>query len=93
MQSLCIAMADTQDFHMTIEMWKIKKMIKTLDGVRGNGTSMVTLIINPRDQISRVVKMLAEEYRTASNKKRVNRQSVLSAITSAEFCTVKAQAL
>ncbi|KAJ0102944.1 hypothetical protein Patl1_05853 [Pistacia atlantica] len=85
MQSLCIAMTGTQDSNVNIEIWKMKKMIKTLDGVRGNGTSMVSLIINPRDQISRVVKMLAEEYRTASNiKKRVNRQSVLSAITSAQ---------
>lgn len=78
-------MAENSDSNMNIEIWKLKKMIKTLVGVRGNGTSMVSLIINPRDQISRVVKMLAEEYRTASNiKKRVTRQSVLSAITSAQ---------
>ncbi|RWW46793.1 hypothetical protein BHE74_00047263 [Ensete ventricosum] len=39
----------------------------------------------PRDQISRVTKMLADEYGTASNiKSRVNRQSVLAAITSAQ---------
>ncbi|KAJ0046752.1 hypothetical protein Pint_05788 [Pistacia integerrima] len=85
MQSLCIAMTGTQDSNVNIEIWKMKKMIKTLDGVRGNGTSMVSLIINPRDQISRVVKMLAEEYRTVSNiKNRVNRQSVLTAITSGQ---------
>lgn len=39
----------------------------------------------PKDQISRVVKMLADEYGTASNiKSRVNRLSVLSAITSTQ---------
>lgn len=39
----------------------------------------------PKDQISRAAKMLAEEYGTASNiKSRVNRQSVLSAITSTQ---------
>lgn len=46
---------------------------------------MISLIIPPRDQISRIGKMLADEYGTASNiKSRVNRQSVLSAITSTQ---------
>jgi peptide subunit release factor 1 (eRF1) len=39
-----------------------------------NGTSMISLIIPPKDQISRVSKMLADEFGTASNiKSRVNR--------------------
>jgi len=50
-----------------------------------NGTSMISLIIPPKDQVSRVQKMLAEEYGTASNiKSRVNRLSVLGAITSTQ---------
>ena len=50
-----------------------------------NGTSMISLIIPPRDQIPRIAKMLADEYGTASNiKSRVNRLSVLSAITSVQ---------
>ncbi|KAK0732762.1 50S ribosomal protein L30e-like protein [Apiosordaria backusii] len=68
-----------------IEIWKVKKLIKRLEAARGNGTSMISLIIPPKDQISRAAKMLAEEYGTASNiKSRVNRQSVLSAITSTQ---------
>ncbi|KAL8059060.1 hypothetical protein ABFX02_03G062800 [Erythranthe guttata] len=68
-----------------IEIWKVKKLIKALESARGNGTSMISLIIPPGDQISRVTKMLAEEFGTASNiKSRVNRQSVLGAITSAQ---------
>lgn len=68
-----------------IELWKVKKLIKSLDSARGNGTSMISLIIPPRDQISRVNKMLADEFGTASNiKSRVNRLSVLSAITSTQ---------
>ncbi|KAF8457986.1 eukaryotic peptide chain release factor subunit 1 [Terfezia claveryi] len=68
-----------------IETWKVKKLVKRLEAARGNGTSMISLIIPPKDQISRVAKMLAEEYGTASNiKSRVNRQSVLSAITSTQ---------
>ncbi|GMR58538.1 hypothetical protein PMAYCL1PPCAC_28733 [Pristionchus mayeri] len=68
-----------------VEIWKIKKLIKGLELARGNGTSMISLIIPPRDQIPRVAKMLAEEYGTASNiKSRVNRLSVLGAITSVQ---------
>ncbi|KAI6914938.1 peptide chain release factor eRF/aRF subunit 1 [Hortaea werneckii] len=68
-----------------IEIWKVKKLIKRLEAARGNGTSMISLIIPPKDQISRISKMLAEEFGTASNiKSRVNRLSVLSAITSTQ---------
>ncbi|KAL0076373.1 eukaryotic peptide chain release factor subunit 1 [Phycomyces blakesleeanus] len=68
-----------------IEIWKMKKLIKGLEAARGNGTSMISLIIPPKDQISRVAKMLADEAGTASNiKSRVNRLSVLSAITSTQ---------
>ncbi|KAG0497497.1 hypothetical protein HPP92_002188 [Vanilla planifolia] len=80
-----IQMADAHDTDRNIEIWKIKKLIKALESARGNGTSMISLIMPPRDQISRVAKMLGDEYGTASNiKSRVNRQSVLAAITSAQ---------
>lgn len=50
-----------------------------------NGTSMISLIIPPKDQITRITKMLADEFGTASNiKSRVNRLSVLGAITSVQ---------
>jgi peptide chain release factor subunit 1 len=68
-----------------IEIWKVKKLIKRLEAARGNGTSMISLIIPPKDQVSRAARMLAEEFGTASNiKSRVNRLSVLSAITSTQ---------
>merc|ERR550525_604370 len=68
-----------------IEQWKVRNLIKKLSKQRGNGTSMISLIIPPKDQIARVNKMLSDEYGTASNiKSRVNRLSVLSAITSAQ---------
>lgn len=28
-----------------IEMWKVKRLIKSLEAARGNGTSMISLII------------------------------------------------
>ncbi|KAE8672554.1 Eukaryotic peptide chain release factor subunit 1 [Hibiscus syriacus] len=78
-------MADGHESDKNIEIWKIKKLIKALEAARGNGTSMISLIMPPRDQISRVTKMLGDEFGTASNiKSRVNRQSVLGAITSAQ---------
>jgi peptide chain release factor subunit 1 len=35
-----------------IEIWKVKKLIKRLESARGNGTSMISLIIrsSPRPQ-------------------------------------------
>lgn len=85
--SNCHKMSQPQgnEAEKNIETWKVKKLVKRLEAARGNGTSMISLIIPPKDQVSRVAKMLAEEYGTASNiKSRVNRQSVLSAITSTQ---------
>lgn len=77
--------ADSTSADRNVEMWKIKKLIKSLEAARGNGTSMISLIIPPKDQISRVGKMLSDELGTASNiKSRVNRLSVLGAITSVQ---------
>ncbi|GKY94877.1 translation termination factor eRF1 [Mayamaea pseudoterrestris] len=74
-----------EELDQQIEIFKVKKLMKNLEAARGNGTSMISLIIPPGDQISRVSKMLSDEYGTASNiKSRVNRLSVLSAITSTQ---------
>ena len=68
-----------------VEIWKIKRLIKSLEAARGNGTSMISLIIPPKDQIARISRLLADEFGTASNiKSRVNRLSVLGAITSVQ---------
>jgi peptide chain release factor subunit 1 len=68
-----------------IEIWKIKKLLKTLASARGNGTSMVTLALPPDKSLPYVNSMLTNEYGTATNiKSRVNKLSVLSAITSTQ---------
>lgn len=68
-----------------VETWKIRRLIKNLEKLRGNGTSMISLLLSPRDAISKVQAMLANEMGTATNiKSRVNRQAVLTAITSAK---------
>lgn len=79
------AAADSSDADQQVEIWKVKKLIKSLEEARGNGTSMISLVIPPKDQVQRISKMLTDEYGTASNiKSRVNRLSVLGAITSAQ---------
>ncbi|CCD22845.1 translation termination factor eRF1 NDAI_0A06910 [Naumovozyma dairenensis CBS 421] len=73
------------DAEKNIEIWKVKKLITSLQKARGNGTSMISLVIPPKGQIALTQKMLTDEYGTASNiKSRVNRLSVLSAITSTQ---------
>ncbi|GKT17174.1 Eukaryotic peptide chain release factor subunit 1, partial [Aduncisulcus paluster] len=67
-----------------IRRFALRKQMAALEAARGAGTSMISLIIPPTEQISRVAKMLTDEAGTASNiKSRVNRQSVLGAIASA----------
>lgn len=76
-----MSLSDTSN----VETWKIRRLIKNLDNLRGNGTSMISLLLSPRDAISKVQAMLANEAGTATNiKSRVNRQAVLTAITSAK---------
>ncbi|KAG8970824.1 Polypeptide release factor (eRF1) in translation termination [Tulasnella sp. 419] len=79
-------MSTTQDAaEQNIQMWKVKKLIKSLNTARGAGTSMISLILPPKSQISAAQAMLTQEYGTASNiKSRVNRLSVLAAITSTQ---------
>jgi len=69
---------------LDIEAFKVKRLIQYLDGLKGNGTSMITLVIPPGEQISKTSKMLTDELGAASNiKSRTNRLSVLTAIQSA----------
>jgi len=69
----------------TSKILKVKRLIKGLEIAKGNGTSMISLILPPKTQIPQVQTMLQNEFGTASNiKNRVNRQSVLAAITSAQ---------
>eukprot|EP01006_Ploeotia_vitrea_P030297 TRINITY_DN62754_c0_g1_i1.p2 TRINITY_DN62754_c0_g1~~TRINITY_DN62754_c0_g1_i1.p2 ORF type:complete len:459 (+),score=99.68 TRINITY_DN62754_c0_g1_i1:55-1431(+) len=76
-------MAEQEAMEKEIEKWKVKKLIQNLESARGNGTSMITLMLTPKDQISLMTKKLNEEHGTAQNiKSHVNKLSVLSAITS-----------
>ena len=37
--------AQPTEAEKNIEIWKVKKLIKSLEAARGNGTSMISLII------------------------------------------------
>ena len=66
-----------------LEMFKLKKLIQDLDQMHGLGTSMITLIINYKDQINQFSKMISEEIGKATNiKSRITRQHVTDALTS-----------
>lgn len=68
-----------------IDKIKFKRLITSLTNLEGDGTSMITLLIPNKKDIFQVNGLLTEEYGAAGNiKSRVNKLSVLSAITSAQ---------
>lgn len=68
-----------------VEQFLVKKLIKSLNEASGSGTSMISIVIRPGEDISGVNKKLTEEYGKASRiKSRVNRLSVQSAISSTQ---------
>ena len=56
-----------EEYEKSLEMFRLKKLIQDLDQMHGLGTSMITLIINYKDQISQFSKMLTEEVGKATN--------------------------
>ena len=72
------------DEELTIQRYKIKRLIKKLEIAKGIGTSVITVYCPPKDQLPRVVTMLTNEMSTANNiKSHTNKLSVQSAITAA----------
>lgn len=64
-------------------MWKIKRISKKLDASKGNGTSMVTLVIPPKESMQHIMGFLNKEQAEAANiKSKQTMTSVQSAITS-----------
>jgi len=79
------ALKEEEGLDPALEQWKLRRLIKNLENAKGAGTSMISLIIPGKDSIDRVNTMLTQEYGTASCiKSRVNRLSVLGAITSTQ---------
>lgn len=55
LKSSLFRMADADETdHKNIEKWKIKKLIEALEAFRGDGTSVISFIMPPCDQLSRL---------------------------------------
>jgi peptide chain release factor subunit 1 len=67
-----------------VQMFRIKRILKQLEAAKGNGTSMISLVIPAKDNLNKINKLLLDEYGKSSNiKSTMNRHSVQDAITSA----------
>lgn len=79
-----ITVSNLNEEEQEIQNLKSHRLLKKLQSSTGQGTSMISLILPPKDQIFRAIKLLNTEIGTAVNiKSRVNRLSVQTAITSA----------
>ena len=56
----------TEHADKNVEIWKVKKLIKSLEAARGNGTSMISLIIPPGAPWSYATSETPEYSRTDS---------------------------
>ena len=54
-------MADP-DLDQNVQVFKIKRLIRNLEKARGNGTSMISLIIPPKEQVAKQQKVLTFYY-------------------------------
>eukprot|EP01094_Clydonella_sp_ATCC50884_P000402 TRINITY_DN10313_c0_g1_i1.p1 TRINITY_DN10313_c0_g1~~TRINITY_DN10313_c0_g1_i1.p1 ORF type:complete len:429 (+),score=126.59 TRINITY_DN10313_c0_g1_i1:252-1538(+) len=76
---------DVDEREEHIRVWKMKRLIRTLDSARGEGTSMISLVIPAKGNLVRATKMLSEEFGTATQiKSHSNSVSVQQAIKSAQ---------
>lgn len=77
---------DPSAANRNVEIWKTKQLIKSLEVARSKGPSVVSSIIPPQDQISRLAKMLPDEFESASNIQFLaNCLSVLEVITCVQW--------
>lgn len=65
-------MAD-QEVDQNVQVFKIKRLIRNLEKARGNGTSMISLIIPPKEQVAKQQKVKTEKFRIPNKKKNRNR--------------------
>lgn len=65
----------------SLELFRLRKALKTLARKEGRGTELISLYVPPGRQVSDVVSMLKQEYGTASNiKSTTTRKNVQDAI-------------
>ena len=70
-----------EESEKNVERWRLKRLIDKLESAKGNGTSVISLYLTPREQLSKMTTKLTEEHGTASNiKSSGNRNAVQTAI-------------
>jgi len=68
-----------------IEQWRIKRLVKTLEETRGNGTSFVSLYIPAKENINKINEMLVRELSGCQSiKSKQTRTSVETAISTTQ---------
>ena len=68
-----------------IAAWRVKQFLKDLSDARGDGTSLISLVVPAGGQISRVQQMLSHEKGTASHiKSHATKKAVLTALSSSQ---------
>lgn len=74
---------NTEAERIFLEQFKLRRLIKKLESISGNGTSLITLVIPSKKRVSDYSQMITDEIGKADQiKDRVNRQSVQMALTS-----------
>lgn len=58
---MALPSASSDSYDTGVEIWRTKKLIKSLESAAGNGTSMISIIVPPGDQIAQVSKRVADE--------------------------------
>jgi len=73
-----------EEVQKNVEKWRMKKMIYNMQAAKGVASAgLITLMIPPKNQLALSVKMLNEEFGTASSiKSHTTKLAVCSAITS-----------
>eukprot|EP00659_Diplonema_papillatum_P013536 gene13536-20848_t len=76
--------SEMEEVDRNVEKWRMKKMIQNLQAAKGVASAgLITLMIPPKDQISKATKLLNEEYGTATSiKSHTTKLAVQTAITS-----------
>ena len=77
-----ISQEDESDANL--EMYRLKKTIQNLDSKKGFGTSLLTITIGSKDQLTFMRQKLVEEIGKAANiKTRITKQNAIDALVSA----------
>ena len=72
---------EEKEYERNLEIFKFKRLIKNLDQMNGISQSMITLIINCKDDINKFSKIIENEIEKVSNtESKVDRQNIINTL-------------